>query len=292
MSNVFRNQLATPRERDPKKHLGQAETRAVMVARYGFEILVSDDAGAPPSSTHGREVAAAIALAAAAPTKTVAAAHTTAKRTVSPSAGFITISDPVTSHAPLDWWVNSYLPVAAMVAISDSTSNAWEMRIDRPRPSARPPCWTAPRAIATRAPRKAAAVDKAQLAFAADRCDRHGMHRGPRKPTNYGLDQSFGPSGPPNIPNKQSRVGSGGWPDEEGPVLADPGCTSGGNVAFLVANEDRTGQVEIEVTGGGKDQSRLGFATLAVSLRGIGRQRMVGTCVDSVQDNPPFGEHG
>ncbi|HEV7423001.1 MAG TPA: hypothetical protein VGO30_24685 [Mycobacterium sp.] len=85
------------------------------------------------------------------------------------------------------------------------------------------------------------------------------------------------PSGPQSSPDKQSRVGSGGWPDEEGPILADPGCTSGGNVAFLVANEDRTVHVEIEITGGGKDQSRLGFATLAVSLRGIDRQRMVGT---------------
>src|SRR3954466_7156473 len=94
----------------------------------------------------------------------------------------------------------------------------------------------------------------------------------------------------PSIPDKHSRVGSGGWPDEERPILADPGCTSRGNVAFLVANEDRTGQVEIEVTGGGKDQTRLGFAAIAVSLRGVGRQRVVGTRVDSVQDKSPFGE--
>ena len=62
------------------------------------------------------------------------------------------------------------------------------MRIDRRRPCGRPPCWTAPRAIATRVPRNGTCVCCGPL--------RAGMAcTVGRGRTNRGLDQSSGPSG-------------------------------------------------------------------------------------------------
>ncbi|SON59280.1 hypothetical protein MSIMFI_00763 [Mycobacterium simulans] len=46
LTREFRDQLAGPQERNPRKHLGEAETLAVMVQRYGSEILVTDDRSA------------------------------------------------------------------------------------------------------------------------------------------------------------------------------------------------------------------------------------------------------
>ena len=82
----------------------------------------------------------------------------------------------------------------------------------------------------------------------------------------------------------------GGSLDEQGPILSDPGCTSGSDVTWVVADQDRASQVEVEVACRGKDQPRLGFAALAISLRGVGRQRVVGTCVYPVENNPLFAE--
>ena len=87
------------------------------------------------------------------------------------------------------------------------------------------------------------------------------------------------------MPDKLGRVHPGGFPDEQDPILGDPGRMSGSDVTRLIADQDGTGQVEVEVACRGKNQTRLGFATLAISLRGIGRQRVVGTCVYPVEVN-------
>ncbi|WP_139818495.1 hypothetical protein [Mycobacterium celatum] len=42
LTRRFRDQLASPQERDPTKHLGEAETLAVMVQRHQFDIFVTD----------------------------------------------------------------------------------------------------------------------------------------------------------------------------------------------------------------------------------------------------------
>ena len=62
-TRVFRDQLASPQERNPKKHLGEAETLAVMVERFGFEILVTDDIGAARlAAKHGVRVVTTLTL--------------------------------------------------------------------------------------------------------------------------------------------------------------------------------------------------------------------------------------
>lgn len=62
-TQVFRNQLASPQERDPNKHLGEAETLAVMVERFGFEILVTDDIDAARlAAKHGVRVVTTLTL--------------------------------------------------------------------------------------------------------------------------------------------------------------------------------------------------------------------------------------
>src|SRR3979411_1945329 len=88
------------------------------------------------------------------------------------------------------------------------------------------------------------------------------------------------------------RVYSGGSPDQQDPILGDPCCTSSSDVTWLLADEDRASQVEVEVACRGKDQPRLGFAALAIPLRGVGRQRMVRAGVDRVEDDPVFAERG
>ncbi|OHU26272.1 hypothetical protein BKG77_07050 [Mycobacteroides chelonae] len=45
-TRILRNKLAGPQEQNPRKHLGEAETLAVMAERYSFEVLVTDDVGA------------------------------------------------------------------------------------------------------------------------------------------------------------------------------------------------------------------------------------------------------
>jgi hypothetical protein len=96
----------------------------------------------------------------------------------------------------------------------------------------------------------------------------------------------------PTFSDKAGQICSGVSPDKQGPILGDPGCTSGSDITWLIADQDRIRQVEVEVACRGKHQTRLWFATLAISLRQIGRQRMVGTCVYSVEDDPTFSERG
>lgn len=81
-----------------------------------------------------------------------------------------------------------------------------------------------------------------------------------------------------------------GYPDEQGPILGDPGRTGGNDIARLIADQDRTCHVEVEVTCRGKDQSWLRFATLASSLRGVVGRRMVRTRINPVQDDSVLAE--
>lgn len=74
--------------------------------------------------------------------------------------------------------------------------------------------------------------------------------------------------------------------------MGDPGCMSGSRITWLIADHDRIGQVEVEVAGRGKQQTGLWFATLAISLRRVGRQRVVGARVYPVEDDPTFFERG
>jgi hypothetical protein len=82
----------------------------------------------------------------------------------------------------------------------------------------------------------------------------------------------------------------GGPPDEQGAVIGDPGCPSGSHVTWLIPDQDRSGQVEVEVVCRGNDQPWLGFATSAISLRKVERLRMVRTCVYTIEDDPTFAE--
>ncbi|WP_255799410.1 hypothetical protein [Mycobacteroides abscessus] len=45
-TRVLRNKLAGPQEQNQRKHLGEAETLAIMAERYQFEVMVTDDIGA------------------------------------------------------------------------------------------------------------------------------------------------------------------------------------------------------------------------------------------------------
>jgi hypothetical protein len=94
------------------------------------------------------------------------------------------------------------------------------------------------------------------------------------------------------FPYTAGQVCWGGGPDEQRSIPCDPRCTSGGDISGLVADQHRTGQVEVEVTRRGKNQTGLRFATLAISLRRVGSQRMVGTCINSVDDDPPCAQRG
>lgn len=63
LTRRFRDQLASPQERDSTKHLGEAETLAVMVQRYQFDILVTDDRAARRlAAAHSVEVVTTWAL--------------------------------------------------------------------------------------------------------------------------------------------------------------------------------------------------------------------------------------
>lgn len=97
---------------------------------------------------------------------------------------------------------------------------------------------------------------------------------------------------PQLFPDTPGQVCSVGSPDKQGPILGDPGCTSGSDITWLIADQNRTGQVKVEVACRGKNQTRLWLATLAISLHRVGRQRMVRTCVYSVDDDPTFSERG
>ena len=83
-------------------------------------------------------------------------------------------------------------------------------------------------------------------------------------------------------------VSIGGSLDEQGPILSS-GCTSGSDVTWVVADQDRASQSRLRSRAAARI-NRLGFAALVISLRGVGRQRVVGTCVYPVENNPSSAE--